>query len=117
AGRPPPARRTPVATVQPSGSWAGRRPPRPVGALPVASPLLKGDPCESAVADEVAAPHSARLLREPIEPFTAGPLHPPRGATNLAGDHVERAPDAHREWHIQLGEMLVKPELLARARD
>ena len=46
-----------------------------------------------------------------------GALHPTRGAPDLAGDDVERSPDPHHERHAEIGEMLVQPVLLARARD
>ena len=64
----------------------------------VPPPFPRGQPDEREVANEIATPHSTRLLGETPSPLEPGPLDDPRGARPVtSGDHIERAADSHHE--------------------
>ena len=46
---------------------------------------------------EIAAPHPARLLCQPVQPLEPGPLHPLRRPSQVAGEEQERGADTEAD--------------------
>ncbi len=67
---------------------------------------------ETGVVPQVAAPQTARFLREPVRPLEPGALHPRRRLRDKAGVEVERGADPDQHGRLELRAQHRHPLLL-----